>query len=201
MVRSGWGGSPLYTSAYRQIWMTNMPHLTLYHRCLCPYDDCNDHPGETMGENIGLSNFSVIWICTAVLIALFLITCFICSVHQINNTRWSLTKDRRRQIMSSFCVKIDTSAMDPHCLSIHESKNSSFHLIIFSTSTKSSLTVWEWRGGVYKATLSVTCISCIFDDQVEGAHTNTQPEISIFASFCAVVVQNWCLFIAANSVK
>ena len=169
------------------IWMINMPHHILYRRCLCPYDDCNDHPGETMGENIGLSNFSVIWICTAVLIALFLITCFICSVHQINNTRWSLTKDRRRQRMSSFFVKIETSAMDPHCLSIHELKNSSLHLIIFSPSTKTSLTVLEWR--------SVTCISCIFDDQVDllatvsklhsGTHTNTQLEVSILTVHCS----------------
>ena len=57
-------------------------------RCLCPRDECNDHPGETMGEDIGLSNFNLIWICVAIFLALFLLTCLICSIHQINNTRW-----------------------------------------------------------------------------------------------------------------
>ena len=35
----------------------------------------------------------------------------------------------------------------------------------------------------------------------EGDHTNTSPEVLILASVCAVVVQNWCLFTAANSLK
>ena len=94
--------------------------------CLCPQDDCNDHLGEeTMGDNINFSNFNLIWICAAILVSLFLLTCFVCSIHQINNTRWHLSANQvfLRKIPCSVYVKWFSSKTTTKWLISNKRKN------------------------------------------------------------------------------
>ena len=56
-------------------------------RCLCPDSLCNDHVnGDGVDLDAGtFTNFQIVQISLVILTGLFLLTCLVCSCHQINN--------------------------------------------------------------------------------------------------------------------